>query len=132
MPLPDRDLPNLGDAVGHLAHAPALREDDLQADVRRRGSRRRGEHDETAREQEPHAGNVTVRANPYAPLMAETELCWRCRTPMAFVHGTWQCPNCKLKLGCCEGEPQTACDAQEPLADAHRGHGDLRRGLPLR
>jgi len=48
--------------------------------------------------------------------VTETELCWRCPTPMAWVHGTWVCPNCKFKLGCCEGEPQTACDA--PAADA--------------
>ncbi|HZQ81334.1 MAG TPA: hypothetical protein VFB25_05115 [Gaiellaceae bacterium] len=42
--------------------------------------------------------------------MAETEMCWRCPTPMAWVHGTWQCPRCKFKLGCCEGDPQTPCD----------------------
>jgi len=34
---------------------------------------------------------------------------------MAFVHGTWQCPNCKFKLGCCEGDPQTPCDAEAPV-----------------
>lgn len=22
---------------------------------------------------------------------------------MAWRHGTWQCPQCRLKLGCCEG-----------------------------
>jgi hypothetical protein len=42
--------------------------------------------------------------------VTETELCWRCPTPMAFVHGTWQCPNCRFKLGCCEGEPQDCSD----------------------
>jgi len=47
--------------------------------------------------------------------MAEIEMCWRCPTPMAFVHGTWQCPRCKYKLGCCEGEAQTNCEAQ-PVA----------------
>ncbi len=26
---------------------------------------------------------------------------------MGWVHGTWQCGRCKLKLGCCEGEPQS-------------------------
>jgi len=36
------------------------------------------------------------------------------------VHGTWQCPRCKFKLGCCEGDPQTPCDVssdagQRPL-----------------
>jgi hypothetical protein len=44
--------------------------------------------------------------------VSEVELCWRCPTPMAYVHGTWQCPNCKFKLGCCEGDPQTNCDAE--------------------
>ncbi len=41
----------------------------------------------------------------------DAEACWRCATKMEWRHGTWQCPCCKLKLGCCEGEPQTACDA---------------------
>jgi hypothetical protein len=44
--------------------------------------------------------------------MAEQELCWRCPTPMAWVHGTWQCPRCKFKLGCCEGDPQS-CDLDD-------------------
>jgi hypothetical protein len=39
------------------------------------------------------------------------ERCWRCAHEMRWVHGTWQCPRCKLKLGCCEGEPQS-CDAE--------------------
>jgi len=43
-------------------------------------------------------------------------MCWRCPTPMAWVQSTWQCPKCHFKLGCCEGDPQTACDTQEPLA----------------
>jgi hypothetical protein len=42
--------------------------------------------------------------------VTETEMCWRCPTPMAFVHGTWQCPRCRFKLGCCEGEPQNCAD----------------------
>jgi hypothetical protein len=50
--------------------------------------------------------------------MTEVEICWRCPTAMAYVHGTWQCPNCRFKLGCCEGDPQTACDVPEPLAAA--------------
>jgi hypothetical protein len=28
---------------------------------------------------------------------------------MEWRHGTWQCGRCRFKLGCCEGEPQTAC-----------------------
>jgi hypothetical protein len=32
------------------------------------------------------------------------ELCLRCGFRMEWRHGTWQCPRCRLKLGCCEGE----------------------------
>jgi len=40
----------------------------------------------------------------------DAENCWRCGATMEWRHGTWQCGNCKLKLGCCEGEAQTNCD----------------------
>ena len=30
---------------------------------------------------------------------------------MEWRHGTWQCARCRFKLGCCEGEPQTAGEA---------------------
>jgi hypothetical protein len=59
--------------------------------------------------------------------MTEVEMCWRCPTPMAWVHGTWQCPNCRFKLGCCEGDPQTACDVQEPFAATPRDAAPLPR-----
>ncbi len=39
----------------------------------------------------------------------QSEDCWRCGAAMEWRHGTWQCGRCKFKLGCCEGEPQTAC-----------------------
>jgi hypothetical protein len=42
--------------------------------------------------------------------MTEAERCWRCPTLMEWRHGTWQCPRCKFKLGCCEGEPQSCTD----------------------
>jgi hypothetical protein len=42
--------------------------------------------------------------------MAVVEMCWRCPTPMTWLHGTWQCSRCKFKLGCCEGEPQSCND----------------------
>ncbi|MFL5980600.1 MAG: hypothetical protein ACJ74D_13070 [Gaiellaceae bacterium] len=32
------------------------------------------------------------------------ELCLRCGKEMEWRHGTWQCPHCRWKLGCCEGE----------------------------
>jgi hypothetical protein len=32
------------------------------------------------------------------------ERCLRCFAPMEWRHQTWQCPRCRFKLGCCEGE----------------------------
>ena len=63
--------------------------------------------------------SATRRTSAVCPRLddvAEVEMCWRCPTPMAFVHGTWQCPRCKFKLGCCEGDPQTNCEAQPAVA----------------
>lgn len=34
----------------------------------------------------------------------ESEICMRCGASMEWRHGTWQCPHCRLKVGCCEGE----------------------------
>ncbi len=39
--------------------------------------------------------------------MGERETCWRCGAEMSWIHGTWQCPRCRFKLGCCEGEPES-------------------------
>jgi hypothetical protein len=44
--------------------------------------------------------------------MQATEKCWRCGAPMEWRHSTWQCGRCRFKLGCCEGEPQAACEAR--------------------
>jgi len=32
------------------------------------------------------------------------EICPRCNAKMEWRHGTFQCPKCRLKMGCCEGE----------------------------
>jgi hypothetical protein len=32
------------------------------------------------------------------------ELCLRCGAEMEWLHATWQCVQCRFKLGCCEGE----------------------------
>jgi len=32
-----------------------------------------------------------------------TESCLRCGAAMDWRHGTWQCPRCRFKIGCCEG-----------------------------
>jgi len=45
--------------------------------------------------------------------VAGVETCWRCGADMRWVHGTWQCPRCRFKLGCCEGEPQS-CTVAAP------------------
>jgi len=42
---------------------------------------------------------------------APTEPCLRCGGAMEWRHGTWQCPRCRFKLGCCEGE---AGDCRDP------------------
>ena len=52
-----------------------------------------------------------VRFRPYGCVVIER--CWRCNAEMEWRHGTWQCPRCRFKLGCCEGKPQTACDAPQ-------------------
>jgi hypothetical protein len=41
---------------------------------------------------------TTERAAP------EVERCLRCSAPMEWRHQTWQCPVCRFKLGCCEGQ----------------------------
>jgi hypothetical protein len=53
-----------------------------------------------------------VRHLSYSGRMAES--CWRCGAEMLWVQSTWQCPRCKWKLGCCEGDPQTACEVEVP------------------
>jgi len=40
---------------------------------------------------------TTTRAEP------ATERCLRCAAEMEWRHGTWQCPRCRFKIGCCEG-----------------------------
>jgi hypothetical protein len=46
-----------------------------------------------------------------AALDPVTEKCLRCNAAMEWRHGTWQCPRCRFKLGCCEGE---AGDCRDP------------------
>jgi hypothetical protein len=42
-----------------------------------------------------------------------SETCWRCGAEMEWRHSTWQCARCRWKLGCCEGEPQSARDVEQ-------------------
>jgi len=57
--------------------------------------------------------------------MVHVEACWRCGAEMGWLHQTWQCPRCRFKLGCCEGEAQTcyqpgseAASTTSPLSGA--------------
>jgi hypothetical protein len=45
-----------------------------------------------------YARLVTPIARPQSE-----EICLRCGAAMEWLHGTWQCPRCRLKIGCCEG-----------------------------
>ena len=36
--------------------------------------------------------------------MTVVEACPRCNAAMEWRHGTFQCPTCRFKVGCCEGE----------------------------
>ena len=56
----------------------------------------------------------------------ESERCLRCAAAMERRHGTWQCPRCRFKLGCCEGDPQTACETPYSAA-APVSSGDSSR-----
>ena len=48
--------------------------------------------------------------------MADAEKCLRCSADMEWRHGTWQCPRCRFKLGCCEG--QSPCDEPASVSSA--------------
>ena len=52
------------------------------------------------------AAPLVVLATSYAPPMpvAAPESCLRCGAVMEWRQQTWQCPRCRFKLGCCEGE----------------------------
>jgi len=67
--------------------------------------------------------------------VTEVESCWRCGEDMRWVHGTWQCPRCRFKLGCCEGDVgeaaclphETPAQARPPLARNPSGTGGAWR-----
>ena len=42
----------------------------------------------------------------------EPEACLRCGAPMEWRHATLQCPRCRFKIGCCEGNT-AECEPQE-------------------
>jgi len=55
-----------------------------------------------------------------------TESCLRCGAPMEWRHQTWQCPRCRFKIGCCEGD--AGCEVEADI----RHEGGRHRVPPLR
>ena len=60
------------------------------------------------------SGDADVRCAAYPRRMATPEpvdatpepaieSCPRCAAAMEWRHGTFQCPRCRFKVGCCEG-----------------------------
>jgi tRNA(Ile2) C34 agmatinyltransferase TiaS len=45
------------------------------------------------------------------PVREVVEICLRCGTQMEWRHGTFQCPRCRFKIGCCEGKTGDCEDA---------------------
>jgi len=45
------------------------------------------------------------------PTAGTGEPCLRCGASMEWRHQTWQCPRCRFKIGCCEGEATADCAA---------------------
>jgi hypothetical protein len=73
---------------------------------RHTGARRRRRSDVAT---DPRAARL--RAGPRVPSarvrtlrFVTKEICPRCSAAMEWRHGTFQCPKCRYKVGCCEGE----------------------------
>ena len=52
-----------------------------------------------------------LRGRSLFGMTAVKEICLRCGAEMEWRQSTWQCPRCRFKLGCCEGE---AGDCRDP------------------
>jgi len=61
---------------------------------------------------------------PPAKAEPAVERCLRCSAQMEWRHGTWQCPKCRFKLGCCEGEG--CASSGWPASDRRAGRGCAR------
>jgi hypothetical protein len=46
------------------------------------------------------------------------EMCMRCGAEMEWRHGTFQCPRCRFKFGCCEGETAECAELASPRENA--------------
>jgi hypothetical protein len=70
-------------------------------------------------------------AEPPSRFDTVIESCWRCGAAMEWRQSTWQCNRCHFKLGCCEGEPQSACEVQERAHVVTDVRGGERAGREL-
>ena len=65
------------------------------------------------------------------------EICLRCGAHMEWRHGTFQCPRCRFKVGCCEGETADCRPGARNLARVSERytetaiHFDVERLPPL-
>ena len=50
------------------------------------------------------------------PVREVVEICLRCGADMEWRHGTFQCPRCRFKIGCCEGE---TAECRPPISADH-------------
>jgi hypothetical protein len=66
-----------------------------------------------------YSGPMAV-TEPGQRTSAEPERCLRCAAPMEWRHQTWQCPVCRFKLGCCEGEDCSGYAAESAAIFASR------------
>jgi hypothetical protein len=104
-----------GDADSQPARGESLRRLPRRDRARRRSSRDTGRGRGLGRRLGPVGAERSRNGAPSASRLtiarvSVAERCWRCSATMEWRHGTWQCPRCRFKLGCCEGEPQTACE----------------------
>jgi hypothetical protein len=53
---------------------------------------------------ESSSARNTVRRVSEPAEETQRETCLRCSASMEWRHRTWQCPRCRFKIGCCEGE----------------------------
>jgi hypothetical protein len=61
--------------------------------------------DASARRRTLDGVSITKQEEPHA------EPCLRCGAAMEWRHGTFQCPRCRFKVGCCEGVTGECRDA---------------------
>jgi hypothetical protein len=62
----------------------------------------------------------------------DAERCLRCGAPMEWRHQTWQCPRCRFKVGCCEGETGELCAPRARYAGPSSTQSRVRRSQNAR